>query len=318
MLQVLHIAGIPVRIDVSWLLVFALISWSLAAGYFPRVLPDLTPGAAWAHGVAATLLLFASVFLHELAHALVALGHGVRVSSIRLHIFGGVSELESEPPTPRAEFLIAMVGPLTSFAIAGFFYGLGRVLTGPPWVAALTGYLSAPERHAAGTGWIVSARAALDSGAELALDGRLARDLRALDAAARVHRVALAPWRALTGAPTDWDARVSFDGRFRVTAGEGEPAVTLTGHAELADVSAAGGDGFRAERIALGIRRLQWPAASAVVDTLVMTRPAFALPVVTPWPGLLGMPRRRCPPPPSRLERSNGKRTSAPALPGRS
>ena len=142
MLQVLRVAGIPVRIDVSWLLVFALISWSLAAGYFPRVLPDLTPGAAWAHGVAAALLLFASVFLHELAHALVALGHGVRVSSIRLHVFGGVSELESEPPTPRAELLIAMVGPLTSFAIAGVFYGLGRVHPGPPWVAALTGYLT--------------------------------------------------------------------------------------------------------------------------------------------------------------------------------
>lgn len=144
----------------------------------------------------------------------------------------------------------------------------------------------APERHGAGA-WIVSARAALDSGAAVALDGRLSRDLRALDAAARVHRVALAPWRALAGAPSDWDARVSFEGRLRVSAGEDEPAVTLTGQAVLADVSTAGGDGFRAERIALGIRRLQWPAADAVVDTVVMTRPAFALPVVTPWPGLL-------------------------------
>jgi Zn-dependent protease len=143
MFQVFRVAGIPVRIDVSWLLVFALISWSLAAGYFPRVMPDLTPGAAWVHGVVAAALLFASVFLHELAHALVALRHGMRVTSIRLHVFGGVSELASEPPTPRAEFLIAVVGPLTSFAIAGFFYGLGRAVAGPPWVAALTGYLTA-------------------------------------------------------------------------------------------------------------------------------------------------------------------------------
>ena len=75
-------------------------------------------------------MLFASVLLHELAHALVARRHGVRVSGIRLHVFGGVSELESEPPTPRAEFLIAAVGPLTSFALAALFYGLGRAVAG--------------------------------------------------------------------------------------------------------------------------------------------------------------------------------------------
>jgi hypothetical protein len=114
----------------------------------------------------------------------------------------------------------------------------------------------------------------------------VARDLRALDAAARMHGVDLGAWRALTGAPAGWDARVSFEGRLRVVAGEDEPAVTLTGHAVLADVSSAGGSGFRAERVALGLRRWQWPAAEAVVDTVVMTRPAFALPVATPWPGL--------------------------------
>jgi Zn-dependent protease/CBS domain-containing protein len=142
MFQVFRISGIPVRIDVSWLLVFALISWSLAAGYFPRVMPELSPGAAWVHGVGAALALFASVFLHELAHALVALQQGMRVTSIRLHIFGGVSELASEPPTPRAELLVAIVGPLTSFALAGCFYALGRVPAGPAWWAALTGYLT--------------------------------------------------------------------------------------------------------------------------------------------------------------------------------
>jgi Zn-dependent protease/CBS domain-containing protein len=142
MFQVLRISGIPVRIDVSWLLVFALISWSLAAGYFPQVLPELGPGAAWLHGVGAAALLFASVLVHELSHALVARRHGMRVIGIRLHLFGGVSELASEPPTPRAELLVAAVGPLTSFALAGVFYALGRVGTGAPWLAALTGYLA--------------------------------------------------------------------------------------------------------------------------------------------------------------------------------
>jgi len=142
MLQLFRVAGIPVRIDPSWLIVFGLISWSLAAGYFPRVLPDVSAGAAWLHGVVAALLLFVSVFLHELSHALVAREHGVPVSGIRLHVFGGVSELEAEPPTPRAELMIAAIGPLTSFVIAGLCYGLGRALDGPPWVAALTGYLA--------------------------------------------------------------------------------------------------------------------------------------------------------------------------------
>lgn len=143
MLQIVRVGGIPVRVDASWLLVFGLISWSLASGYFPHVLPDLTPGRAWLHAVSAALLLFVSVFLHELSHALVARHHGVRVAGIRLHVFGGVSELESEPPTPRAEFLIAAVGPLTSFVIAAICYGLGRALGGTPWAAALTGYLTA-------------------------------------------------------------------------------------------------------------------------------------------------------------------------------
>jgi Zn-dependent protease len=142
MLQVFRLAGIPVRVDVSWLLVFALIGWSLADGSFPRVLPDLTPAAAWLHAVAAAVLLFVSVMLHELAHAVMARRHGVRVSGIRLHVFGGVSELESEPPTPRAELLVAVVGPATSFAIAALCYGLGHAVGGRPWALALTGYLA--------------------------------------------------------------------------------------------------------------------------------------------------------------------------------
>src|SRR5262245_51659823 len=142
MLQVLRVAGIPVRVDASWLIVFGLMSWSLAAGYFPRMLPGATLGALWVHAVIAALLLFVSVFLHELSHALVAREQGVPVGGIRLHVFGGVSELEAEPPTPRAELFIAAVGPLTSFAIAALCSGVGRSLGGPPWVSALSGYLA--------------------------------------------------------------------------------------------------------------------------------------------------------------------------------
>jgi hypothetical protein len=144
----------------------------------------------------------------------------------------------------------------------------------------------APERRGDGA-WIVTARAGLGPDAEIALDGVVARDLRALDAVARVRRVAVAPWRALTGMPVDWDARVSFDGRLRITAGGEQTAVTLAGQAILADVGGSGRGGFRADRIALGIQRLQWPAADTIIDTVVMTRPAFALPAALPWPRLV-------------------------------
>jgi hypothetical protein len=144
----------------------------------------------------------------------------------------------------------------------------------------------APERRGDGA-WIVSARAMVGADAEMTLEGVVARDLRGLDAVARLDRVALAPWRALAGLPAEWEARVSFDGRLRVAAREGETAITLAGQAVLADVGRAGRDGFRAERVALGIRGLQWPSGDAVVDTVVMTRPAFALPAVLPWPRLL-------------------------------
>jgi hypothetical protein len=143
----------------------------------------------------------------------------------------------------------------------------------------------APERRGDGA-WIVTARARQGPDAEVALDGVLARDLRGLDAVTHMRGVTLSPWGALVGAAADWDARVSFDGRLRLAVREGEAAVTLAGQAVLADVGAAGGHGFRADRIALGIRRLQWPGPDAIVDSVVMTRPAFALPAGTPWPRL--------------------------------
>ena len=143
----------------------------------------------------------------------------------------------------------------------------------------------APELRGGGP-WSVTARAGFGAEGALTLDGIVTRDLRGLDAAARLQRLAVGPWRALAGVPGGWDARVSFDGRLRVAVQEGTTAVTLAGQAVLANVGGVGG-GFRADRIALGIQRLQWPFADAVVDTVVMTRPAFALPAALPWPRLL-------------------------------
>jgi Zn-dependent protease/CBS domain-containing protein len=136
-----RVGGIPVRIHASWLVIVGLLTWSLSVGYFPRVLPDLPAVAYWTKGLLATLLLFASVFLHELSHALVARRYGLPVSSITLHIFGGVSQLEREPDRPGMEFMVAVVGPLTSLAIAAVLVVAQGVLDPSPGIRAILGYL---------------------------------------------------------------------------------------------------------------------------------------------------------------------------------
>jgi hypothetical protein len=100
--RVFTIRGIPINVHVSWLVIYGLITWTLAVGYFPRALPDLPAAAYWANGLLAAFLLFISVLLHELSHSLVAIAHGLSVRGITLHVFGGVSHLEDEPPSPRA------------------------------------------------------------------------------------------------------------------------------------------------------------------------------------------------------------------------
>ena len=141
-LTLFHIRGIPVRVHASWLVVYGLIAWSLAVGYFPRVLPDVPLVTHWVTGLAAALLLFVSVFLHELSHSLVARRQGLGVSAITLHIFGGVSQLEDEPRSPGMEFRMAIVGPLTSFAIAIVASLAGRAAQSVPVLAAILGYLA--------------------------------------------------------------------------------------------------------------------------------------------------------------------------------
>jgi hypothetical protein len=134
---------------------------------------------------------------------------------------------------------------------------------------------------------MVSARATLGADAEVSIDGLAARDLRGLDAFTRLVRVPLAPWRALAGATPGWDGRVSFDGRLGLIARAGELVATAAGQAELSDVRGSSAGGFRAERIALGIRQLRWPSADAVFDRVVVTRPAFGLDALMAWTGSL-------------------------------
>lgn len=128
-----HVFGIPIHVHASWLFVFFFVTWSLATGYLPDVLPGLSEPRYWGMGGVAALLLFGSVLLHELGHSLVALRYRIPISQITLFIFGGVAQMRKEPPHPLAEFLIAIAGPVVSFILAGVCLGLVTILE---WIPA--------------------------------------------------------------------------------------------------------------------------------------------------------------------------------------
>jgi Zn-dependent protease/predicted transcriptional regulator len=141
-LTLFRVLGIPVRVHASWLVIYGLIAWSLSAGYFPQVLPDVSARTHWVSGFVAALLLFVSVFLHELSHSVVARRHGLPVAAITLHVFGGVSELGREPESPGVEFRMAIVGPLTSFALGGLAFVAVALVGDRAALAAILRYLA--------------------------------------------------------------------------------------------------------------------------------------------------------------------------------
>jgi Zn-dependent protease/CBS domain-containing protein len=126
--QIGRLLGIPIKVHVSWFIIFGFVTWSLATGYLPDALPGQPSFRYWMMGCVAALLLFASVLLHELGHSYVALRYRIPIGQITLFIFGGVAQMRREPPGPRAEFLIAIAGPLVSFVLGAALLGM-TVLT---------------------------------------------------------------------------------------------------------------------------------------------------------------------------------------------
>lgn len=123
-----HILGIDIELDRSWFLIVALMVYVLGFIEFPSALNPhaLRPRADWlsiALGIITSLLLFASVLAHELSHSWMALERGIAVKRITLFIFGGVAQIAGEPDKPFSEFLIAIMGPLMSLALAAIFGG---------------------------------------------------------------------------------------------------------------------------------------------------------------------------------------------------
>lgn len=141
-IQVGRIFGIPVGLDYSWFLIFAVMTWMLASDHYPHVLPDWSAAWHWLLGATTTVMLFVSVLLHELGHSLVARGFRLKVRRITLFLFGGVAEIGSEPRSAWAEFWIAVAGPAVSFALGGFFHMLSAFAGGQPLLLALMHYLA--------------------------------------------------------------------------------------------------------------------------------------------------------------------------------
>lgn len=139
-----RVLGFAVRIDFSWTFIAVLVTWSLGV-MFGQEYPAIPAATRWTMALAGMLGLFVSVVLHELSHSLMARRHGMHMRGITLFVFGGVAEMAEEPPNARAEFWMAVVGPIASLLLSGMFLLLSRFAVmaslGAP-IAGVTRYLA--------------------------------------------------------------------------------------------------------------------------------------------------------------------------------
>src|SRR5215210_2324792 len=128
-LQVAKVKGILIKLHFTLAIVFALIAWTLAVSYMPLLYPGLPQSAYWTMGILGGIILSISVLLHELSHSIVAKRYGYKVRQIILFVFGGVSDIQDEPREEyKKEFTIAIVGPISSFVLAGLFGAIWFIL----------------------------------------------------------------------------------------------------------------------------------------------------------------------------------------------
>jgi Zn-dependent protease len=140
-LRLFTLLGFSVSIDLSWIFLAILVTWSLAAGLFPAFHPGLERGTYWAMGVAGLVGLAFSIVIHEFAHAVVARAYDMPIRGITLFIFGGVAEMRDEPSGPRGEFLMAIAGPIVSVLVGGAFYVLAMLFGSLGAAVAVVGVL---------------------------------------------------------------------------------------------------------------------------------------------------------------------------------
>jgi Zn-dependent protease/CBS domain-containing protein len=137
-----RVLGIPIGLDYSWFLIFALVTWMLASSYYPAEFRNWPPILYWLTGAITAIMLFVSVLLHELGHSVIALRYKIPVRSITLFIFGGVAQIGAEPPSAIAEIFIATAGPIVSLALALLFTVAKPVTAGLEPLWGLVKYLA--------------------------------------------------------------------------------------------------------------------------------------------------------------------------------
>jgi Zn-dependent protease/predicted transcriptional regulator len=142
------ILGIPIYLHATWVIIFAGITYSLAM-QFEQQNPGWSPAQQWSVGVFTSVLFFASLLFHELAHSVVAQHYQIRVLSITLFIFGGVASIERDPSRAMQEFNIAIAGPLSSGLLAFLFVGLAAIFpanetvkSSAIWLGSMNGWLA--------------------------------------------------------------------------------------------------------------------------------------------------------------------------------
>jgi Zn-dependent protease/CBS domain-containing protein len=133
--QLFRLLGIPIRIDASWLLILALLTWTVALKFQPE-LPEMAPPLLWLLALLTALGFFLCILLHELGHAVVARKVAIPMNGITLFIFGGVAEMEGEPATPLSEFFMAIAGPLVTVALIFLFGSLSLIGVFLNWAKA--------------------------------------------------------------------------------------------------------------------------------------------------------------------------------------
>jgi Zn-dependent protease len=151
--RLFRLCGIPVSLDASWLIILALLTFSIASlfpalmhDYFADTAPTLPSSAYWFMGLIAAVAFFGCILLHELGHAIVGRARGMPIRGITLFLFGGVAEMEEEPPSAATEFVMAIAGPIVSVILGiGFalLAGIGYYRGWTPPVLMVLGYLAA-------------------------------------------------------------------------------------------------------------------------------------------------------------------------------
>jgi Zn-dependent protease/predicted transcriptional regulator len=134
--------GFKVEIDLSWFILAALVVWTLARGLFPHYYEDLSSASYWWMAVVGTIGLFLSIIVHEFMHSLVARKGGLPIRGIKLFIFGGVADMEEQPPEAKTEFFMAIAGPIASIVLGAFFYGISIFGKNLGWTLPIVGVLT--------------------------------------------------------------------------------------------------------------------------------------------------------------------------------